>query len=380
MEINPNYIIWIGSVFNDENVLKNIAISPAGNKWQLNFINALIDKGNKVVNVGHYPARVFPFGKLFVNKREALIPDTIRLLCSSYLNLPIIRIIGLNLLYTIKLASLFCNNKEKPIYVISYNTYCYSIIPLLYIKYLKKIKWISLVADPINNNTNRVNPFNSLAYANVYLSWKLFMSSCSRNKFHLDGGINKIVELNPKILKNEERFILYTGAVARYTGIELLVNAFNIIKDKDIKLVICGKGSNELLAKSLKTNSRITYLGMVNENKLVSLYYNAYMFINPRLVKEKANSSNFPSKLIEYMVYCKPIISTFTGGIHPIYKEIINFIKTENPQELADKIDEIASLNDLKYIQISERIKSFVEKNKTWHKLALAFDDWAREI
>ena len=80
------------------------------------------------------------------------------------------------------------------------------------------------------------------------------------------------------------------------------------------------------------------------------------------------------------MVYCKPIISSYTAGISPIYKEIINFTKTDDPQELADKIDEIASWREFKYIQNSEQIKSFVERNKTWSKLAITFDEWANDI
>jgi len=380
MKIDQDYIIWIGSVFRDEAVLKSIAISPAGNRWQLNFIYALINKGNKVINIGHYPERVFPWGRFFVNNRESLVLDKINLICSSYLNLPFLRMIELNIFYTVKLIGLFHRNRQKPKYVISYNTYCYTIIPLLFIKYVKRLKWISLVADPMNDRTNRINPFNSLAYANVFLSWELFKSSTVKNKFHFDGGISQIVKLNPGILKKEERYILYAGAIAQYTGIELLIKAFNLIRNEDIKLVICGKGNNEFLTETLQKNNKITFLGMVEEQKLISLYYDAYMFINPRLITKKTNNSNFPSKLLEYMVYCKPIISSYTAGISPIYKEIINFTKTDDPQELADKIDEIASWREFKYIQNSEQIKSFVERNKTWSKLAITFDEWANDI
>jgi glycosyltransferase involved in cell wall biosynthesis len=377
---NTNYIIWIGSVFNDENVLKNNAISPAGNKWQLNFIYALINKGNKVVNIGHYPIRIFPWGKFFVSKRGSFAPEKIRLICSSFLNLPFMRMIELNILYTIKIASLLREDQIKPNYVISYNAYFYNIIPLLFIKYIKKIKWISLVADPMNDHTNRINPFNSLASANVFLSWKLFISSTSKNKIHLDGGINRIVELNPRIFKSEDRFILYTGSISRHTGIEFLIQAFNHVKTEDVKLVICGKGDTELLMKALQNNHRISFLGMVNEQKLASLYYNAYMFINPRLIAKKTNNSNFPSKILEYMSYCKPVISTYTEGINPIYKEIIDFVQTDDPKELANKIDEIASWEESEYIQRSELIKSFIERNKTWSKLAIYFDDWVGAI
>jgi glycosyltransferase involved in cell wall biosynthesis len=78
--------------------------------------------------------------------------------------------------------------------------------------------------------------------------------------------------------------------------------------------------------------------------------------------------------------YCKPIISSYTKGIHPVYKEIIEFIYDDNPQELANKIDEIASWDDIKYIRVSERIKAFVEKNKRWSEVIKEFIEWAGQV
>lgn len=380
MELNPEYIIWIGSVFSNEDVLKNRAISPAGNKWQLNFIYALINMGTKVVNIGHYPERAFPKGKLFVNKHKSKIPENINFVSSSYVNLPFLRIIIWNISYFLKLKRQLSKYQNKPNYIISYNTYSYNILPLLYAKYIRKIKWISLVADPMNDKTNKINPFNHLANGNVFLSWDLFNNSTSKNKLHLDGGINRIAGLNLQVLKTNDRYILYTGAIARHTGIELLINAFKLIKTTNLKLVICGKGENYLLTKAIEQNPRIIFLGMVNEEKLSSLYDNAYIFINPRLIEEKTNGSNFPSKILEYLAFCKPIISTYTGGIHPNYKEVIDFIENDDPQELADRIDEIASWDRLEYIVKCNQIKSFIAKNNLWTKLASEFESWVFRI
>lgn len=380
MKINPEYVIWVGSVFSEDQVLRNYAISPAGNKWQLNFINALNKIGIKVINIGHCPERVFPFGKFFVNKREAATPGKINLLSSSYLNLPIFRIIELNVLYVIKLACLLNKSTEKPAYLIGYNSYSYNVIPLLFAKYIKRIKWISIVADPMYSNSNKINPLNQLADAKVFLSYELFKESSSKQQIHLDGGIERAIELNKNILKNQEKIILYTGLIARHTGIELLVKAFSLVKKENLRLIICGKGNNELLNQILKTNNKIIFLGMVDEQKLASLYSDAFLFINPRLIGEMTNASNFPSKLLDYLSFCKPVISTYTNGIHPIYKEIIQFVYSDSPQELADKIDEITSLEDLEYIQISDRIKSFVEKNKLWSKIIIGFNEWARQV
>jgi glycosyltransferase involved in cell wall biosynthesis len=380
MKANPGYVIWIGSVFSDELVLRNVAISPAGNKWQLNFIIALNSIGIKVINIGHCPERVFPFGKIFVNKRNTLTPDTIKLICSSYVNLPILRIIGLNILGTVKLACTLNKTKEKPAYLIGYNSYSYNIIPLLFAKYVKRIKWISLVADPMYNNSNKINPFNQLADAKVFLSYKLFKESTSKQQIHFDGGISKAIELNRNLFKSKEKVILYTGLIAQHTGIELLIRAFLLCKSRNTKLVISGKGNNELLNQTLKTNTNIIFLGMVDEQKLASLYSDAFLFINPRLIGEKTNASNFPSKILDYLSFCKPVVSTYTDGIHPVYKEIVQFVYSDNPQELSDKIDEIISWDEEDYIRNSDKIKTFIEMNKEWSKVIAAFNEWAKQV
>jgi glycosyltransferase involved in cell wall biosynthesis len=377
MKINSDYVIWVGSVFNDEQVLNNAAISPAGNKWQLNFINALTNSGIKVINIGHCPERVYPFGKFFVSKHATSTPNGIKLISSSYVNLPILRIIAINIFSTIKLASLLHKLKEKPSYLIGYNSYSYNLIPLLFAKYIKKIKWISLVADPISDNTNKINAFYRFADAKVFLSYKLFKSSRFQKIIHFDGGISKIFEPDKKILQKNERIILYTGAIARHTGIELLVEAFALIKNNNIRLVVSGKGNNELLSKVASDNKKITFLGMVDEQTLFSLYSDAFLFINPRLIDEKTNNSNFPSKLLEYLSFCKPVISTYTGGINPAYKEIIQFVYSDDPQDLANKIDEITSWTDIKYLQNSDEIKTFIDKNKKWSKIIVDFNKWA---
>jgi glycosyltransferase involved in cell wall biosynthesis len=380
MILCSNNIVWVGSVFNDSIVLENIAVSPAGNKWQLNFINALSGSGVNVTNLGHCPQRVFPFGKFFVSKHNPNIPDNIKLICSSYLNLSIIRIIVLNLLNILKFAKFIKTSKNQPQYIISYNTYSYNVLVLLFAKFIARIKWISIIADPMYNNTNRINPFNSFSDGQIFLSYELFTSSRSMNKIHLDGGINQVINLNNNIFNGKEKVILYTGAISRHTGIELLINSFKFLRAKDIRLIICGKGYNEVLNHAAKENPRITYLGIIDEKNLMTLYDNAYIFVNPRLISEKTNRSNFPSKLLEYLRFCKPIVSTYTSGIHPDYKEVIQFIYNDDPNELAGRIDEILEWHETIYLANSKKMKSFVEEYKLWPKVMNEFHEWAKYI
>ena len=370
-------VIWFGSVFSEYHVLGNQAVSPAANRWQHNFIRSITDSGYNVINIGHCPERVFPFGKLFVNKKDSISPPGINLISSSFLNLPVLRLIEINLLSVIKVANLFRRSKNRPLIAVSYNTYAYNILPILFVRYFKKIRWITIIADPMFANSDLTNPINLLADIKVFLSFKLFQESRSKRKFHFDGGISRINGLDMNLLNNnDEKIILYTGALEKYAGIELLLEAFSLINDNEVRLIICGKGNNDRLRRSLQSDKRISFLGMVAEQQLVELSQKAYLFINPRLINDKSNHSNFPSKILEYLSFCKPVISTFTDGINPDYKQVIEFVYSDDPVELAGKIKQVISWDKSQYIEVSEKIRRYNTKYKIWPLVVSEFSKW----
>ena len=375
-----NYIIWFGSVFTSDTLMKNTAISPAGNTFQQDFFDNMGGIGVKTIAIGHCPERVFPFGRLFVNKKNVTTPENARSELSSYLNLPFIRILIINLLSVKKLARIIKIEGVKPLYVLSYNTYSYNVAPVLYAKYIRGIKWITIIADPVSDNTKRINPFNKLADAKMFFSYKLFIEDKSEKKIHFDGAVSKINGMEKKVLASNEKIILYAGTIAYHTGVELLVRAIPFVKSKNLKFIFCGRGKNDILQKASNLNKNISFLGLLDEEKLKELYRNAYVFINPRLISSETNISIFPSKLFQYLSYCKPVISTYTEGIHPYYKEAIQFIYQDDPQILANKIDEVVAWDENIYLQVSDSIKSFIEQKKMWPQIIKEIHTWALEI
>jgi glycosyltransferase involved in cell wall biosynthesis len=375
-----DYIIWIGSVFNDFTVENTIALSPAGNKWQLRFIRALkqVNNGINIHCFGHRLERAFPNGKLFVGVEANVTPADISQKLSWYLNIPYVRNVFINSILLFKLIKLSLTN-GNPILIITYNLYSYNFILPLYCKYILKIKWISIVADPLNDNTDKYNPLMNLSNGAVFLSNFLYEKSDLRNKINIEGGVVKISDTKHQTPK-EYRYILYTGKISYHNGIELLINAFNQINDTDLYLIITGKGESKYLLEAVKINERIIYKGTVAENELLRLYENADILISPRLISDKTNSAIFPSKILEYLSYNKPIISTYTPGINDEYKEVLKFVYSDSVEELARAIEEVLAWDSQQLNAYRRKLDEFVNTKKTWDKVAKRFMQWANEL
>ena len=85
---------------------------------------------------------------------------------------------------------------------------------------------------------------------------------------------------------------------------------------------------------------------------------------------------NFPSKLLEYLSYGKPVLSTWTPGISDDYKGIIEVFHQETPQCLANSLLEILSWSNQDIYNKQIKIKGFLTKKKTWNIQSANLINW----
>jgi glycosyltransferase involved in cell wall biosynthesis len=364
-------IIWLGSVVKEDVVDRYPAVSPAGNKWQLRLIRSFLELPDiNIICVGHRLERAFPYGRFFVNNSSLNYPENIDQVSVWYLNLPIFRILYLNVALMFgTLCTIIANRKSETI-IISYNIYSYNVLPFLIGKLLR-IKSIVIVADPINERSGKVNPVVNLSNGAIYLSKFLFDTSKLRDKINIEGGIEELsCKKNISNPFPNFNYILYTGKLSVSNGIELLLNAFSLLEDKDIRLVITGFGLTANLKNILESNERVICHEMVNSEDLIGYYKYARILVNPRLINSNTNDANFPSKLLEYLSYKKPIISTMTRGIPVEYENVIEFVYNDNERELAEKISEVLKWSDNEIKLRQSIITEFIKKRKSWRIIA----------
>lgn len=347
-------VIWIGPMVEpiDENKFKGI--SPAANKWQQSFIDALIQAKVEVVNLSYLPEPYFPKGKLipFYSSKNSKI----KVLQNRYINTPIFR--DLSLAYNLISSSKAFADFD---YVITYNNSYPHIKVAQLLQSSFKMKWINILADDVCCEGPDIT---------VFLSYGYFQTSKQKLKYHFDGGIDQVYDLQSEVKSSStKKKILFAGAINKWTGIEEFALNFSKLshdKIKDLELHIYGKGDSQIINELVKTNDRIKFMGFVTKEELDIAMKECFAFINPRPLEIKGGEFNFPSKLLSYLAFGKPILSTHTTGIAPCYKDII-FFYNGSSEDLSANLIKINRLTDIEINELKMKIKFFVDNN-LWAK------------
>lgn len=175
------------------------------------------------------------------------------------------------------------------------------------------------------------------------------------------------------------KYILYTGLLNKKFGICNLVDAFSLIEDSSVKLVLCGSGDAEdYIAQKQKEDSRIITLGRVDRVKALQLQKSATILVNPRQNNEDFTKFSFPSKNLEYLSSGVPVVAYKLDGIPDEYDEYIIYPADDSPKALCDVFVSLLNMTEAERKAIGETAKSFVCENKCKKSQAKRIIDFLR--
>jgi glycosyltransferase involved in cell wall biosynthesis len=213
----------------------------------------------------------------------------------------------------------------------------------------------------------------------VYLSWSAFEESPVSNKMHLDGGVSKAAAPERLGVRcTPEPFLLYSGMFLPYSGVDYLLDAFGLTAG-DLRLTVCGDCRDARLFTRFGKNPRVDYRGFVSEGELESLSRKAFAFVNPYLLSAPETRGKFPSKVLEYLSYGRPVISTRTSGFAPDYADVVRFVAGEDPVQLAHEITAASALDEAARAEQWNRCQAFLE-TRTWERQGERFLSFAEQI
>lgn len=310
-------ILWIGPVVNHDHVAKYKAVSAAANVWQIGFIRGLIENNIEVILLSYIPYPTWPKGPLWASSNsEGIHSVEIKNIYFSYLNISFIREFWIS--FMIFFFSIFRIGDLKNYFIFTYNP---SIRHLIFAKLLRifyNCKWFSIIADD--------KSFGNPDYY-IFLSFDYYKRFKKNNKLFLDGGIiqreikdKSSRESNSSAIKS----LVFAGGLSNVTGIFEFIDIFKNLNSKSYVLHIYGK-EDSIFFKNQKNKfgNNIISHGFVSDEELDIACKNAFAFVNPRPIDNYGSENNFPSKLLMYLSYNKPIISTKTKGLAPNYDNIL---------------------------------------------------------
>ena len=168
-------------------------------------------------------------------------------------------------------------------------------------------------------------------------------------------------------------YILYAGAIQPRKNLDILVEAFEKIKEKsagwrtDLKLVLAGapawkyKGTLKKIAES-RFSGDIIITGTIGFDKMPALYRNAKLFVFPSLYE------GFGIPVLEAMASGIPVICARNSSLVEAGGEAALYFETENGKELVDCMEKIIEDETLEKELINKGLEHV--KNFSWEKCA----------
>ena len=361
-------VILLNPIIPDDQLKSYPSLSVATNTWLAYFASTLFHMGVKCTSYGFVPERPWPLGRLTLPFRSYKYPF-FESNAVGYLNLLFLRslirftILFANLCFT----ALKCKISNSKLIIICFTCLDHSLhtspelLSAKLVSLLLNIKFTAIVGDG----------FPPLLADNyLYLSYSAGrLIPRSKPSLHFDGGINIPKSLN---FSNQyfyhsysSKVLLYCGSLGVHGGIiQLLRNLIVSNSNFDFSLHIYGQGDSNELSQYQSENIDIQCFGLVDDSTLHEACSSCYAFVNPRPLDFKPNLLNFPSKLLHYLGYAKPILSTRSPGISHDYDQVLSYY---NNNTLADEIKSLFRLSFDEYQLLCRSILDF-SVNNTWSK------------
>jgi glycosyltransferase involved in cell wall biosynthesis len=218
------------------------------------------------------------------------------------------------------------------------------------------------------NLLKRADMITTVAHSVAY---ELREYGFDQNKIIVIGNGVDTQLFTPTKNKTNEKYILYTGRLAFRKGLFDFIECGKYICQKypDIFFIIPGKGIllDQLQKKveEIGLKERFKFLGFVKRERLVQLYQNATIFVQP------SHYEGLPTVLLEAMSCGLPVVATAVSGNVDVITTGENgiLIPPKSPKKMADAITLLLD-NDVMRKKLEKNARKTIEENYSWEVIS----------
>ena len=382
-------ILFLGYVVSSEKANQLSGASVAGNTMQLELLrelNSMPDVDLDVCSI--LPVATFPTEprKLIRSMYHEISPG-IRAYSPGLITLPVLKqvaqIVGL-----LRAAAKLARHQEYD-HVLTFNMLPLVGVAAWWVKKRRGVPIACLLADPPVETRDTRSRITSAPLA-AYNWWTRRLLSAVDQVIALtpeaartyapqaramvvDGAVpaRLFADLPGRSAVQQEKTILFTGALTSYNGIAEIVAAMHLVTNPSAVLHIYGGGPMaDFVRESARNSNRIVYHGKIDSSLIPKLQREAFLLVNPRQIDHPVSNVTFPSKMLEYMASGTPVLTTRLRSISSDYEDLVYFADVGSPEDLAVRIDALCATPSEEFAQVGAVARDFVLETRTWHAAA----------
>lgn len=180
--------------------------------------------------------------------------------------------------------------------------------------------------------------------------------------FHSTSSREEILNYHPA--PDTERYILAVSSMDPRKNFIRLVEAFNMLNDKSLKLYIIGMRFKAFNTPDLERliSDNVYLPGYVDDEALQKMYQNALLSVYPSLYE------GFGLPPLESMTFGCPVINSDIPALHEVSEDAALYANPYDANDIASKIEYLINNDELR-MSLKEKGLEQIKKY-SWHKSA----------
>lgn len=372
--------LWLGPMPSQAALAELPALSPAAVLWEEGFFSGLNAQGFDLSVVSHRPEPLWPRGRLTPGTQPAPADVSFPTHVVGHTNAPGLRDQSLAWAYERKALDLVAGGSYA--FVATFNPLPWHVAAATALVRRHRTPWVSFLLDDVLHDPTleRYTRATRLAAGHVILSStaaeRITTLMPGAPVLHLDGAIDRWRGDDPEPDRPGRPRVVYSGAHTEEAGMSLLVAAIPLVT-ADVTFTITGdRGRHQGLGQLTAHDARVQTVGWVPPATIDEICRSATAFVNPRPPAHGLSLASFPSKLMTYLAYGKPVASTWTPGLADVYRELLVVADGDAPRALAAAIEQAVSMDAHSRHVLRNKIKAFLVPGRLWSTQSLRFADF----